>query len=276
MRILIVNNPEQYRAQIGWINALQSIGLQTALWDERHKPAFDLFYEFNPHKVIVWTQNLTQNLVKALLKYKPQVYLGLNLFGPLPQQLGLPQASEPEKVLATSFPVTKVFTQYAPEYANALLGGWAQSPTPILPAHDIQYNRSKPFGLSYVGNWSPYKPLQWITDANKKHDIKVFGRGWFLPECLGPCTKSTEEQVLSGSNLVFYDYFEEWGLSDRIYNSLACGGNPIVQRTKVTESRFPNLNYFSDYDEMIDRIRKPKFVIHKVETYKERMEQLLG
>jgi hypothetical protein len=235
-----------------------------------------MFAEFGPNIVILPSQSISPSIVKCILKYKPDVYVKLNTWSKRTEQLNLPRVTSQEVELLNLIPIKKVFHGFHPDWAS-MVEDWGVPALSLLPAFDNLIYKTRPRTFpAYIGNYSPFKNHDWVARLNQKFDLKVFGRGWFIPECLGPCTHETEEKVFSGLNVVFYDKWEEWGVSERIYKSLGLGGIPLVEFTPASKSLFPDLNYFNSYEEFETVFRKHKENKFAVDTYITRMETLLG
>jgi|TARA_Y100001947_G_scaffold155412_1_gene161394 hypothetical protein len=78
MKVLISNDGTHahYYQRMAWANALQSSGIQTALWNCKTVPAFDVFDSFEPDIFLGQSYNLTPDVIKCIYE-RPHLKIGL-------------------------------------------------------------------------------------------------------------------------------------------------------------------------------------------------------
>lgn len=240
---------------LGWNNALRAMKIESHLWSEQYKPTFDLFEEFRPEIIIL--HELTESIAKCVLKYKPKVYLKVS---------NLKQTNQITWDLAQQIPVN-LFTTHLPDFQQDVLH-WAQigQVKSCPPGFDsIRYKKSTSFDidLGFVGNYSQEYEL--VNRATLDLRVRIFGQGWLCPECLGLCLQENENRIYSGPTVAFN--------MEQALKGLGCKGFTLIK--KAPENL--DVDTFETYEEMIDKIKKPRKQKFKIEehTYVERMKGLL-
>ena len=78
MKILISSDGTHahYYQRVAWVNAFQSFGIETALWDSKNTSAFDAFDAFEPDLFLGQSYNLTPDVVKCIYE-RPHLKVGL-------------------------------------------------------------------------------------------------------------------------------------------------------------------------------------------------------
>lgn len=239
MRIII----QQFSHSLGFLNAFKALGHTAYEWDEQFKSAFDMFNEFHP-ELVICRSDLSHNLLKCIIKYKPQVrcYLSQSINPNLTQY------------------VKDFFTDKQVDFPNCQYMG---------PLYDsVRYHKVEPFGgITYIGDFD--SSLSMILHAVNDTDLRILGAGWPC-RSLGRFLDNTEMKALSGVTLSLR------GL-DVPLKTLGCGGIPLMLHSDEKEALFGPQNLFKTYDEMLQKMQHPrklKFDIEKY-TYIEKVKQLL-
>ena len=78
MKVLISSDGTHahYYQRLAWANALQTSGIQTALWNCKNVPAFDVFDSFEPDIFLGQSYNLTPDVIKCIYE-RPHLKIGL-------------------------------------------------------------------------------------------------------------------------------------------------------------------------------------------------------
>ena len=224
-------------------NAFRSLGFNTHIWDERYKPAFDLFAEFQP-ELVICKSDCSNDLVKCIAKYKTRAYCfvssGLN-------QYVVPHVHS----FFTDNPGVRLNFDARLKYLPPAFDHTVYKPSQALG------------GTFYVGNYDD--SLHWLLWAISDTRIRILGQGWPL-RSLGQFLPATELRALSGPVVCY--------TMQQTLKTLACGGAPIVKFSEETA----HLPTFSSYEEMLEQIKKPRKIHFDIEphTYVERVKELLA
>ena len=252
MRAIVQNVNEM---TLGWNNALRSLNVDSHLWNEQYKPSFDLFAEFSPELLIV--HELTESLAKCILKYKPQVFLKVS---------DLKQTTQITWDLAQQIPVN-LFTTHTPGNEQDVLHWYQLGKVKNCPPgfDSVRYKPAQPFDidLGFIGDYT--EEYEFINRATLDLRVRIFGRNWLCPECLGVCLQENENRIYSGPTVAFN--------MEQALKGLGCKGFTLIK--KAPENL--DIDTFETYEEMIDKIKKPRKQKFKIEehTYVERMKGLL-
>lgn len=113
----------------------------------------------------------------------------------------------------------------------------------IKPGFDnIMYKPCKSDFLSYIGTYHP--ELDFLLGMG----IKIFGRGWPTPECVGMCTAQTENMLLGGYTLSLG--------GDRPFKALGVGGKCLTKYNDGLYNLFgDSLEYFQDPQEIPEKLK---------------------
>jgi hypothetical protein len=263
-RVLITDRlSANHYIAVGWSNAFNSIGYQSALWDTK-VPAFDVFNKFNPDLFICSSWQLDRAQVKCISQRPDmKVLISLSNWGNADSSLNPEHthvASEDERRIVSELvqkaPWVKLgFCQYADKYVGETHNHWrnvgiepfglllgADTVAFPLVAPDPPYKSD----LFIVSGYWPQKGInlqQYITSLtypNTNLNIKIFGNGWGIPQALGYAPDELLPYYYA-SAVVSPNIHEPQALrsgvdiNQRAYQIFSCGGFQISQRVRSME-----------------------------------------
>lgn len=242
------NNVEYIRHQYGLAKALTALGHEAVMWNEKQKPAFDIFNEFNPEVFLCSSDNLSRAITKNI-NGRPHIksLLRVNIhdsIGELLSNLDVYKAYMIDDVFKNDVEVIKM-----PVCADAIL----QPKKYSLPfsADVLFYGENNNITRHYINK------LRSRIDCN----IKIFGDNpshpWSGPEYCG--TLSIEEYCglvdKVTINLVIHSRTNK--ISQQVMDVLQFGGFCLTNLTKPTQKFMEdtdNLVLFSSDYELLDLV----------------------
>lgn len=234
-------------------SSLVKSGHTFAFWDQKTKPAFDVFSEYQPDIFFGQGYNLDGATIKCLNQNPHiKIFLKVGCWGELNKEEDLSEyhilmADDKEKRSIDSLKNNNDITLLNYCHKNRVpyvIGGWKDHGTlwGLLPAADVKnfYPEEKDERYSsdivFVGGYWGYKgknldrfiiPLCYPVG---KHNIKIFGnQHWSPPQYCGFINDEDLRKVLSNSTIcpnIHEPHSNRYGFDvlNRIFNIVACGG----------------------------------------------------
>jgi hypothetical protein len=223
MKILISSDGfhAHYHIRMSWARVFQNLGAEVSLWNIDSKPVFDAFDEFEPDIFIGQTYHITESLIKCI-EERPnlKVMMRASDWGDMQNDIDLDKypilvATEEEKRLIEKLKKKTgkpdfVHNHYTQEWIDVTHNKWKDigvNPVSMIHAADtFILNKKAPLkdhlmcDVGFVGGYWDYKSKtldKYIV--NLCHpvgdiDIKIFGGGWPVIQCLG---KISDEDLSS-------------------------------------------------------------------------------
>jgi glycosyltransferase involved in cell wall biosynthesis len=258
MRVLISNDGTHahYYQRMAWANAFHACGIQTAFWDCKNVPAFDVFDSFEPDMFLGQSYNLTDDVIKCIYE-RPHLKVGLragdwgdhelfvdkNRFNILycsPKEIKALEKLKQE----TGKPdfVHIHYNENAIKETHNKFEEIGIKPVSLMMCADMmtyedsKYDEELSCDIGFVGGFWPYKGqiisryLFPLLDPIGKYRVKIFGnQPWQVNQYCGVITDSRVKDLFASSKIcpnLSEPHAQEFGfdINERIFKVLCAGG----------------------------------------------------
>jgi hypothetical protein len=215
-----------YFKALGLARAFSCDGHDVYLWDIDKKSEHDIFDEIEPDLFIGQTYRITPALIACFEErpYLKKIFKAGD-WGSITEEVSskypILVATDQEKINVDKAKPDFLFIHYNENYINSTHGFWKDSgyrvESLMNAADTFEYLKGEEKNeykcdIGYVGGKWPYKSL--VLDpyilplcSNFDYNIKVFGRGWSIPQYMGYLPEGMEKHFYSSCkiNLCFHE-----------------------------------------------------------------------
>ncbi len=291
MKVLISNDGTHahYYQRMAWANAFQACGIQTAFWDCKNVPAFDVFDNFEPDMFLGQSYNLTEDVIKCIYE-RPHLKVGLragdwgdhelfvdkNKFNILycsPQEVRTLEKLK-EETGKPDFVHIHYNENAIKETHNKFEEIGIKTVSLMMCAdmmtyEDSRYDEELSCDIGFVGGFWPYKGqiiskyLFPLLDPIGKYRVKIFGnQPWQVNQYCGVISDSRVKDLFVSSKIcpnLSEPHAQEFGfdINERIFKVLCAGGFCISD----------NVEGYKMFDDGIVIADSPKDFQDKVDYY---------
>lgn len=251
----------------GWHTEFSNQKNHCVMWSPEDCTPFDLFYQFNPELFILCEDKVTRALYKCFEKNNSKILLIETKENEYSKQL-----LEENKAIKISYN----------KGGSGISFYHAAQSIYKIPQNPWFYS-----DVCYVGTYKygKQKVVGWITEIYQKQDIhlKVFGVGeWPFFENVGPISEQNKMNMYANSALSL-DIDGKMLVNTRVFDIIAAGGNPILEKTQENYEVFGDLvHYYSSCEELTNLINtkpsvKPELqdLLKSKHLYKHRVMEIM-
>lgn len=258
MKVLISSDGfhAHYHIRMSWARVFKSLGAEVSVWDIHSKPVFDAFDEVEPDIFIGQTYHITESLIKCI-KERPEIKVMMRAsdWGDKQEEVDLKKypilvATDEEKRLIEKLKKETgkpdfVHNHYPQNWIDVTHNKWKDigvNPVSMLHAADtFILNRKAPVldylkcDLGFIGGYWEYKGRSLdkyiipLCHPVGELNIKIFGSGWPVAQCLGKIPDEYMSSLFRSSTIapnISEPHSQDFGydIIERPYKVLYCGG----------------------------------------------------
>ena len=272
MKILISSDGTHahYYQRMAWANAFQACGIQTAVWDCKTIPAFDVFDSFEPDLFLGQSYNLTPDVIKCIYE-RPHLKVGLRAgdWGDHGSSVDTsrfnvlfcsPKEIETLKKLKEETGQPEFVHIHYPENAISVTHNnfekiGIRAVSLMMCADTMTYSNAKPdptlkCDLGFVGGFWPYKGqvitpyLFPLLHPINKYKVKIFGnQRWLVNQYCGVIADDKVKDLFVSAKIcpnLSEPHAQEFGfdVNERIFKILCAGGFCISDNVEGYKDTF--------------------------------------